>query len=418
MSRFTPAHRNSGKVFSWLLALILMAAIVAVPWAPPAAWAQDGPEGPQEGQIADSPEPGQENLQPFPVNAAAAVLMDAHTGKVLYAKNPAMELAPASLAKIMTVVLALEAIAEGRASLQDQAIISENAWRLSGSSMFLNVGDTVSLEDLLYGIGVVSGNDSALAVAEHLAGSESAFVNLMNQRAQELGLTATVFANSHGLLNGVQKTTAMDMARLARHFVTEHPEGLVYMSTKEYEYGGIRQTNRNGLLFRDDRVTGLKTGFLSAAGYHLVATAQEGDMSLVAAVLGAGGFAQREEDALALLNYGFRNFVTVQPPWGEGGIRTLSVYKGADKSVVVRPARRPLVTVPRQEAGQMAVEDDLPGFLEAPLAAGTVVGRLTISAGGEQVIVPLEVAEDVARGGFFTVLWDSLRLMIRGLVGR
>src|SRR5690606_22133349 len=179
---------------------------------------------------------------------------------------------------------------------QDQAIISENAWRLSGSSMFLNVGDTVSLEDLLYGIGVVSGNDSALAVAEHLAGSESAFVNLMNQRAQELGLTATVFANSHGLLNGLQTATASDRARLARHFVTEHPEGLVYMSTKEYEYGGIRQTNRNGLLFRDDRVTGLKTGFLSAAGYHLVATAQEGDMSLVAAVLGAGGFAQREED--------------------------------------------------------------------------------------------------------------------------
>lgn len=408
----------TAKAVSWLLSLLLLVSMLLAPWASPGVWAQEGPEAPQEGQAADPSTSGGIDLQPFPLNAAAAVLMDVHTGKVLYAKNPFMELAPASLAKIMTVLLALEALAEGRASLQDQVIISENAWRLSGSSMFLNVGDTVSLEDLLYGIGVVSGNDSALAVAEHLAGSESAFAALMNQRAQELGMTATVFANSHGLLNGVQKTTAMDMARLARHFVAEHSEGLVYMSTKEYEYGGIKQSNRNGLLFRDQRVTGLKTGFLSAAGYHLVASAQEGDMSLVAAVLGAGGFAQREEEALALLNYGFRDFVTVQPSWGEGGIRALPVYKGEAKTVVVRPERRPLVTVPRQAAGQITAVDDLPGYLEAPLTAGAVVGQLVITAGDEQVTVPLVAAEDVARGSFFTVLWDSLRLMVRGLLGR
>lgn len=351
--------------------------------------------------------------EPFAVGARAAVLLDMHTGKVLYAKNPTTTIMPASLAKIMTMALALEALEAGQVSLTDEVVISEGAWRLSGSSMFLNIGDRVPLESLLYGIGVLSGNDAALAVAEHLAGSEEAFVARMNKRAQELGLTGTRFADSHGLPSGNQQTTAMDMARLARIFVTDHGHGLTYMATKEFEYGGIRQTNRNRLLFRDNRVTGLKTGFLNEAGYHLVATAVEGDMSLGAVVLGAAGFDEREEDALALLNYGFREFVTLRPAWGEEGLRTLTVYKGKEKAVSVRPVERPAVTVTRSEAGQVTVTDDLPAYVIAPITPGQRLGSLIVGVGDRQETeVPLVAAAAVERGGMFTVLWDSLRLFI------
>src|SRR5690606_9989586 len=205
------------------------------------------------------PAVAQSEDRPFDVAARAAVLLEVQTGAVLYAQNPNEAIAPASLAKIMTMLLALEDVDAGRASLTDEALVSEGAWQLAGrgrpggvSAMFLQVGERVTLEELLYGIGVVSGNDASLALAEHLAGNEQAFVQRMNARAAELGMASTHFVDSHGLSPDAY-TTAADMARLAAYFVRTQPDGLVYSSLPEYTYAGITQPNRNGLVVRDNR---------------------------------------------------------------------------------------------------------------------------------------------------------------------
>lgn len=361
----------------------------------------------------------------FEVKARSAVLMDAHSGRILYAKDPNLSIAPASLAKIMTMLLALEAIDAGQLSLQDETEISQNAWELALqagrgaiSAMYIEVGEKVTLEDLLYGIGVSSGNDASVAVAEMIAGSEQAFVQQMNERARQLNLQNTHFVDSHGLSPDAY-TTAEDMAKLAAFYVQTQPDGLVFANTEEFTYAGIRQRNRNGLLRRDPRVTGLKTGHLGVAGYHLVATAEDGEMSLVAAVLGADTIADREEVALQLLNFGFRNFRSITPAWGSGGQKQLPVYKGEAPTVLVRPAERMVVTVPAAVVDQVVVEEHLPAYLEAPIEQGDEVGSLLIKAADETIAeFQLVAVEPVARGGFFQVIWDSIRLFVSQLIAR
>lgn len=400
-----------------ILAAVLLLSLLSAA-APEQARAQgDAPAGP-----------------PLDAPVRAAVLLDVHTGKVLYAKNEREPIPPASLAKIMTMLLALEAMESGQVGPDDRVTVSEAVWRLSiaagrgeVSAMYLDVGQQVRFGDLLYGVGVVSGNDASLAVAEHLAGSEAAFVERMNRRAKELGLADTVFVDSHGL-SAEARTTALDMARLAAHFVREHHDDLHYASRHEFTWNGITQQNRNRLLFQDRRVTGLKTGHLGVAGYHLVATAEADGMSLVAAVLGAcgpsaprpcDGFATRERAARQLLDYGFRRFATVRPDWGEGGAVALPVYRGTRNRVQVRPERPPAVTVERETAGSVAVDAQLPRALVAPLRQGQAVGTLVIRAGDrEEARIPLVVAEDVPRGGLLKVVWDSLRLLVARLFGR
>jgi len=370
------------------------------------------------------PAVAQSEDRPFDVAARAAVLLEVQTGAVLYAQNPNEAIAPASLAKIMTMLLALEDVDAGRASLTDEALVSEGAWQLAGrgrpggvSAMFLQVGERVTLEELLYGIGVVSGNDASLALAEHLAGNEQAFVQRMNARAAELGMASTHFVDSHGLSPDAY-TTAADMARLAAYFVRTQPDGLVYSSLPEYTYAGITQPNRNGLVVRDNRVTGLKTGYLGVAGYHLVATAEAGEMSLVAAVLGAASDPDRERIALELLNYGFAHFRTVTPA-EDLAAASLRVYKGAVDQVAVRPATRPRVTVPVDDVDNLRWELALPGHLEAPLAEGQRVGELkAVLADDELASFEVVTAAGVERGGFFKILFDTIRLFFAGLFGR
>ncbi|MFS8570478.1 MAG: D-alanyl-D-alanine carboxypeptidase family protein [Thermaerobacter sp.] len=393
-------------------ALLLAAALVLLLVLP-------GPAAAQNGEAAD-PAPD----RPFTVDAAAAVLLDVHTGQILFAQNENERLAPASLTKIMTLLLALEDIDAGRVALSDRAVVSEAAWNLAGrgrpggvSAMFLNVGDQVTLEELLYGIGVLSGNDASLVVAEHLAGSEEAFVRRMNERAAELGLENTHFLDSHGLSPDAA-TTAADMARLAAYFVRTQPDGMIYSQLPEYTYAGITQPNRNRLLLRDDRVTGLKTGYLGVAGYHLVATAESGEMSLVAAVLGAASESDRERVALELLNYGFNNFRTVAPA-GDLASTTVRVYKGAADQVTVQPGQRPVVTVAAGAVDRLQWQVDLPPHLEAPVAEGQQVGRLAaVLDGRELASFDIVAAAGVERGGFFKVLVDTVRLFLAGLLGR
>ncbi|PZN06940.1 MAG: D-alanyl-D-alanine carboxypeptidase [Bacillota bacterium] len=373
-------------------------------------------QGPQPG-AAGSPR----------VEARAALLVDAETGQVLWSHNPDEPVPPASLAKVLALDLVFHELKAGRLSLDQEVTVSEAAWRLSvqagrggPSAMFLGLGEQVKVVDLIRGVAVASGNDAATALAEAVAGSEEAFVQRMNQHAREIGMTHSRFANSHGLPGGEQFVTARDMATLALHVLRETPEMLEYTREKYLRWKNFApQPNYNGLVFRDDRVDGLKTGHTAEAGFHLVATAREGDRRLVAVVLGAGSNEQRLQEAEALLNFGFEGFVREAVSFGDGGSRLLPVYKGKGRSVEVVPAVEPVVVIPKEMSGRLKVEERLDDPLVAPLPKGAPVGMLIIKGpdGTELRRVALVTASEVPRGGFIRVMFDSLRLLLKNLFG-
>ncbi len=244
-------------------------------------------------------------VHPLKLGLRAAVLMDANSGELLYAYNPDKSIPPASLTKILTLYLVFDAIQEGRVRLDDQVPISRKAWRTRGSKMFVKAGDLVSLEDLIKGIAVDSGNDASVAAAEYLDGSERAFVARMNERLRDLNIRNTRIETVHGLPARHQYTTAADMAALARAYIQAHPEALQYHQMTSYTYRNISQHNRNRLLLQDSSVDGLKTGYTRKSGYHLVATAKRGEQRLIAVVMEAQNRKIREREAMRLLNLGF-----------------------------------------------------------------------------------------------------------------
>jgi D-alanyl-D-alanine carboxypeptidase (penicillin-binding protein 5/6) len=246
-----------------------------------------------------------ETVHPFDVAVRAAVLINAESGQVLYAQDPNEHIPPASLTKVLTLLLTFDAIQRGRAHLDDIVPISKKACRTRGSKMFLKAGDRVRLEDLIKGIAVDSGNDASVAVAEYLAGSQRAFVAKMNEKLRALGIRHTRVETVHGLPARHQYTTAADMAALARAYIQAHPEALRYHQLTYYTYRNISQENHNKLLFEDPSVDGLKTGYTRKSGYNLLATAKRGNERLIAVVLKAKSSTIREEEALRLLNFGF-----------------------------------------------------------------------------------------------------------------
>ena len=382
----------------------------AVLGRPAPAWAQEGTP------------PAGTNLR---IQARSALLVDVVTGQELYAQDADEPVPPASLAKIMTLDLVFHALEEGRVSLQQEVPVSEAAWRLSAqagvgglSAMFLEVGERVKIEDLIRGVAVASGNDASMVLAEAVAGSEQAFVQQMNEHARAIGMKNSHFANSHGLPGGEQHVTARDMATLAMHVLREHPGILEYTRAKYFEWKNFAaQPNYNRLLFRDPRVDGLKTGHLKEAGFHLVATAKDGDRRLVSVVMGAASDALRVSESQRLLDYGFQQFTNTRVAFGAGGKQEVPVYKGARGQVTVVPASPPVVTVRREAAGEVRTEVRLQEPLVAPLAEGARVGTLTIKDTGGTTLreIPLVTGEAVPRGGFFRVMWDSLRLLFRNL---
>ena len=353
----------------------------------------------------------------------SAFLMDAQTGQVLYRYRSDERIQPASLAKILTFEYMLEALEDQRLAMDDMAVVSERAWRLSLDSsvsrMFLEVGDQVPIRDLLYGLMVSSGNDAAVVLAEHMAGTEEAFVVELNELASELGLKNTVLKNSHGLEAEGQFTTAEDMAVLARHIVLEHPEGLEITSTKEFQYGiEYAQPNFNSLVFRDSRVTGLKTGHLSVSGYHVVATAEDENQSLIAVVMGAASDQARANEAYALLQYGFRQFDNVQVDWQKDVETKIPVFKGQAREVALTTPYPLFVTVSNESSEGLSVRQELSKPLVAPVNQGQVVGKLTVLMGDEPIKeVDLVAAQEVRRGGWWRVMVDSLRLFVATLFG-
>lgn len=357
--------------------------------------------------------------EPAPeISARAAVLMDYQSGQILFAKNGDQPHVPASLVKIMTMYVALDQIKAGRASLSDTAVVSERAWRMIGSRMFLEPEEVVTIEQLLTGIAVVSGNDACVVLAEALAGSEAAFVQMMNEKAEALGLPLS-FVDPHGL-SADNVVTAEGVARLVRAYLTDHPDAIRFHQQLSFSYQPrsaktpIVQNNRNGLLRTFEGADGLKTGHLEAAGYNLVATAVQNNRRLIAVVLGSSSEAKREEEAAALLTYGYRNFdlVNIAPLLND---KTTRVYKGS-KSQVGLMVAEPIIAVPKGVGATVSVGLQTKE-VEAPVAKGTPVGVLSIYLQEELVKqVPLLAAEEVERGSWLTIMWDTATRFFRDLI--
>ncbi|MGO9450299.1 MAG: D-alanyl-D-alanine carboxypeptidase family protein [Candidatus Binataceae bacterium] len=352
---------------------------------------------------------------PFALDAKAAMMVDAQTGAVLYAYNEHQRMQPASLAKIMTFYLALDALDQKRITLDTMMPISEKAWRLSMdesvSRMFLGVGQQVAVHDLLYGLMVSSGNDAAVTLAEYLSGSEDAFAQQMNAKAKELGLTETHFSNPDGLPVEDEYTTAADMVKLGCALLKNHPEALTYTDAKEFTFDKITQRNFNTLLFYDSRVNGIKTGHVDEAGYHLVSSAASKGTHLVSAVMGTPSSEKRRVETEKLVDWAFRTFVTAKPDSGKVVPATLPVFYGVVDSVAIAPVHETYVTVGRGDESKIAVAwTPTAKYLSAPVAKGAEVGQIAVTADGKPIdSVPVVTQTAVAEAGFFKRLRDRFR---------
>ena len=325
--------------------------------------------------------------------------MDATSGQVLFGQNPQIRMAPASFVKLLTLYVAFDALRDGHLRMDDLVTGSQKAWKMGGSKMFIKIGERVRVEDLMKGIAVVAGNDACVALAEYITASEDAFVLEMNKKAKLLGLNDSQFKNSHGMLVRDQYTTAFDVAILSRRYIEDHSEGLAFHSLKEFEYQGIRQQNRNILLRKDIGVDGLMTGYLEESGYHMVATAKRDGQRMIAVVMGCDTFQKRAEEAQKLLEYGFRNFSTVQAVKKSDLFGPQKVVRGKLNQVQLFPAEEGWVTVAKGKENSISVISDVPKFITAPVQKGQGVGKLAIHGEGRVLKeIALLSSSDVPEG--------------------
>ncbi len=354
-------------------------------------------------------------IPPAPAVAAKSwILIDEATGRRLAGQNEDLRIEPASVTKVMTAYVAFRALAERRLQLREPITISERAWRAEGSRTFLQVGDKVPAEVLLQGMIVQSGNDAATALAERLAGSEETFAQLMTQQAKALGMTNSNFANATGLPDPALYTTARDIAILARALIRDFPQYYRWYSQKEFVWNDIRQGNRNGLLYQDPSVDGIKTGHTDTAGYCLVSSAQRNGTRMISAVFGTTSPRVREQASSALLNYGFAFYETVTLRKAGEMVLQPRVYKGTEQSVAIGPQTSVAVTVVRGGAAKLQVTTRLDEPLVAPLKAGQRVGELQVRDGGAVIKrVPLVVGREMPAGGTWSRARDTVALWFR-----
>ena len=357
---------------------------------------------------------------PPPLAAKSWVLMDAASGAVLVNHEGSTRLPPASLTKLMTSHVAALELQRGRLKEDDPVLVSEKAWRMGGSKMFIKVGNQVAVKDLLRGIIVQSGNDASIALAEHIAGGEDTFAAMMNDEARRLGMADTRFVNATGWPAEGHYSSALDMAKLARAIILEDPTHYAMYAEKEFVWNDIRQPNRNLLLWRDPSVDGLKTGHTEEAGYCLVASAERKGQRLIAVVFGTDSEEARAQEAAKLLGYGF-NFFTSKLFYKQGeAIQTVEVWKGAAPSVKAGVASDFAAALPRRGAADIQTRVVLlAGERIAPIEKGAALGRVELVDGTGKVMsqVPLVALEAVEEGGFFRRVWDSIRLFFKGLFG-
>ena len=377
-------------------------------------FAQSPMPTPMPAAAAAAPSQVQIPAAPVPSTATAWLVMDHATGQVLAGENIHAPLPPASITKVMTSYVIAAELANGKVSLDDQVMMSERAWReggagTDGSYSGFPVNQTARLEDMEKGMAIQSGNDAAIALAEHVAGSQEAFAQLMNNYAAKLGMKDSNFVNAHGLHVDGHQSSAYDLALLGRALIRDFPETYAYNKVKEFTVGSIRQHNRNLLLWRDPSVDGIKTGHTSAAGYCLLSSAQRGDQRLIAVVMGGASEKQRADDSLALLNWGFRFHETHTLYEAGAVVTTQKVWKGAAPEVKLGVAQPLVVTLPRGRYADLKAAMDVPRQLVAPFAAGQAVGSVKLSLDGKVVAeAPLVAVEAVEEAGFFKRLWHAL----------
>ncbi len=352
---------------------------------------------------------------PAPPEVAAKnyLLIDFASGKVLAEKNADEQIEPASITKLMTAYVVYKELDEGRLNMDDMVDISEKAWRMGGSRMYLEVNSSVSVHDLLKGLIVQSGNDASVALAEHIAGTEAAFVQLMNQYAKQLGMDSTNFENCTGWPDEKHLTTARDIAKLSVAIIRDFPEHYAWYAEKEYTYNDIKQYNRNKLLWRDETVDGLKTGHTESAGYCLVSSALRSDMRVVSVVLGTDSEKSRASVSQAILNYGFRFFES-HTLYDEGEVLSRPrIWKGEFETLTVGLSKALAITIPRGAYDKLDATMDIDKNIQAPITKGQPVGVVKVSLDGDVLqSVPLVALESVAEGSLFQIAKDYVLRMI------
>jgi serine-type D-Ala-D-Ala carboxypeptidase (penicillin-binding protein 5/6) len=343
------------------------------------------------------------------VAASSYYMIDFNSGRVLAEKDADKRLAPASLTKIMTVYVAFRELKAGHLTLTEKATISQNAWKTEGSKMFVEVNKQVSIEDLLQGVIIQSGNDASVAIAEHIAGSESTFATMMNEQATRLGMTNSHFENSMGLPSPNHYTTARDLAILAQALIKEFPEYYRWDSQKEFTYNNIKQTNRNLLLWRDASVDGIKTGYTAEAGYCMVASAKREDMRLISVVMGTASTNARAVESESLLNYGFRFFETHRLYEANTILGEARVRKGEKSKLSVGISEDLYITAPRKHFSELKAETQINKAIIAPINKGDNVGSLLVTLAGDIILnAPLTAMESIPEGGLFRRLYDAI----------
>lgn len=352
---------------------------------------------------------------PAPPEVAAKnyLLIDFASGRVLAEKNPDVQIEPASITKLMTAYVVYKELEADRLSMDTVVIIGEKAWRMGGSRMYLEVNSKVTVHDLLKGLIVQSGNDASVALAEHIAGTETAFVQLMNQYAAELGMNNTNFMNSTGWPDTLHLTTARDIATLAKAIIAEFPAHYAWYAEKEYTYNDIKQYNRNKLLWRDNSVDGLKTGHTDSAGYCLVSSAVRSDMRIISVVLGTDSEKARASVSQAVLNYGFRFFESHTLYDKNEVLNRPRIWNGEFETLTVGLNEALAITIPRGAYDELDATMDIDKNIQAPVSKGQQVGVVKVSLNGELLeTVPLVALETINEGSFFQIAKDYvLRLM-------
>ena len=350
------------------------------------------------------------------LNLSSYILIEASTNTVIAEFNSDNQIAPASMTKVMSGYVIADQIANGSISLDDKVLISEKAWKTGGSKMFIEAGKRVSVEDLLSGIVIQSGNDATIAMAEYVAGSEEGFVDFMNAYASELGLTNSLFQNSTGFSDPNHFSSAKDLAKLTQALINNFPDHYATYKEKEFTFSGIRQLNRNKLLWRDDSVDGVKTGHTDSAGFCLISSAQRNDMRLIAVVAGSESENERLTASQRLLEYGFRFYATQKLVSQEIKVTTAKVWGGKTNEVALGSTKDIYLTLPRSEFKNIKANYQFNNNLQAPIEVGQMIGSIEFTSNDRVVLSsPLVAIETVEAKGFFGMLWSRLVYWITSL---
>lgn len=369
-------------------------------------------------ESAPSPNVAKPFVIPSPPSIAAKsyLLIDFNSGHFLAEKGSHQRVEPASLTKIMTGYVVINELRNGNLKMDDMVTISHKAWKMPGSKMFIEVGKKVSVQDLIKGMVIQSGNDASVALAEMVAGSEEVFAQLMNKYAKSIGMTNTNYVNATGLPHKDHYTSAHDLALLTKALITEFPEEYKWYSEKKFTFNGITQYNRNKLLWQDPTVDGLKTGHTESAGYCLVASALRDETRLISIVLGATGAEKRIQETQKLLNYGFRFFETHQLYSAEQRLNDVVVWEGTRDLIGVGTEQDLYITIPRGQYKKLTIESSIQPDIKAPIKKGQELGTIQVSLNGKLIAErPLVALSEIEEGSFFKKLIDQIKLFFKGL---